>query len=157
MQVLLRPYRSDEFDRICDIRGLDSLERRNRFKARLENGDQWFDHYLHLAIESDGVLVGDFQLRHCDRTRPDGAWDMGLELAEECRGLGIGTHALKAGTKYAFEHGAHRLEGSTDVNNAAMRRVFEKAGWNFEGVLHALFIEDGQPQDYYSYAITKFD
>jgi RimJ/RimL family protein N-acetyltransferase len=38
-----------------------------------------------------------------------------------------------------------------------MRRAFEKAGWKFEGVLRALFIEDGVPQDYHSYAITKFD
>ena len=35
--------------------------------------------------------------------------------------------------------------------------AFEKAGWKFEGVLRALFIEDGVPHDYYSYAITKFD
>jgi hypothetical protein len=38
-----------------------------------------------------------------------------------------------------------------------MRKAFEKAGWKFEGVLRALFIEDQVPQDYYSYSITKFD
>ena len=157
MTVLLRAYREDEYERICDIRELDTPERRDRFKARLIHGAQWFDHYLHLAIESDGVLVGDFQLRQCDRTRPDGAWEMGLELAEETRGKGIGTQALKAGAEYAFAHGAHRVEGSTEESNQAMRKSFEKAGWKFEGVLRALFIEDGLPNDYYSYAITKFD
>ncbi|MFM6841763.1 MAG: GNAT family N-acetyltransferase [Candidatus Planktophila sp.] len=157
MTVLLRPYTPADFDRICEIRGLDTPERRERFIARLEKPGEWVDHYLHLAIESDGVLVGDFQLRHCDRTTPPGAWDMGLELSEDLRGKGIGTQALQAGAKYAFAHGAHRVEGSTDESNIAMRRAFEKAGWNFEGVLKALFIEDGQPHDYYSYAITKFD
>ena len=157
MNVLLRAYKEDEFDRICDIRELDTPERRDRFKARLVHGAQWFDHYLHLAIVSNGELVGDFQLRQCDRTRPDGAWEMGLELAEESRGKGIGTQALKVGAEYAFAHGAHRVEGSTEESNHAMRRSFEKAGWKFEGVLRALFIEDGVPHDYYSYAITKFD
>ena len=157
MTVLLRPYRPDDFDRICEIRELDTPERRERFLARLAKPGEWFDHYLHLAIESDGVLVGDFQLRHCDMTTPNGALDMGLELSEESRGKGIGTAALIAGTQYAFAEGAHRIQGSTAEDNYAMRKAFEKAGWKFEGVLRALFIEDGVPQDYYSYAITKFD
>lgn len=157
MNVILRAYTPADFDEICVIRGLDTEARRERFLKRLEKPGEWQDHYLHLAIEADGKLVGDFQLRHCDHTTPPGAWDMGLELAEESRGKGIGTQALIAGAKYAFEHGAHRVEGSTDENNLAMRKAFEKAGWRFEGVLKALFIEDGQPHDYYSYAITKFD
>jgi RimJ/RimL family protein N-acetyltransferase len=157
MTVLLRPYRADEFDRICEIRGIDTDERRERFALRLETPGEWSDHYLHLGIEVAGELVGDFQLRQCDKTRPDGAWEMGLELVEDSRGRGIGTEALKAGAKFAFEIGAHRVEGSTEESNVAMRRAFEKAGWKFEGVLRALFVEDGQPRDYYSYAITKFD
>jgi RimJ/RimL family protein N-acetyltransferase len=157
MKVVLRPYRLEEFDRICEIRGIDTQERRDRFAARLQHPGEWFDHYLHLGVEVDGALAGDFQLRHCDRTRPEGAWEMGLELAEEFRGKGVGTLALAQGAQWAFEFGAHRIEGSTDESNLAMRRVFEKAGWKFEGVLRALFIEDGIPRDYYSYAITKFD
>lgn len=157
MNVILRNYRSEDFDRICEIRGLDNEERRERFITRLQHPGEWFDHYLHLAIESDGELVGDFQLRHCNRTTPPGAWDMGLELAEEVRGKGIGTQALIAGAQYAFANGAHRVEGSTAEDNVGMRRAFEKAGWKFEGVLRSLFLEDGVPQDYYSYAITKFD
>jgi RimJ/RimL family protein N-acetyltransferase len=157
MTVLLRPYQPKDFDRICEIRGLDTPERRERFIARLAKPGEWNDHYLHFAIESDGVLVGDFQFRHCDMTTPNGAWDMGLELSEDARGKGIGTAALIAATQYAFAQGAHRIEGSTAEDNRAMRKAFEKAGWRFEGVLRTLFIEDGVPQDYYSYAITKFD
>jgi RimJ/RimL family protein N-acetyltransferase len=158
MTVIVRPYRIEEFERACEIRGLgDDAERRERFFKRFKNLGQWDEHYLQLAIDLDGVMVGDFQLRKCDATRPDGALEMGIELAEEARGKGIGTQALIAGAEYAFANGAHRIEGSTDEQNIAMRRAFEKAGWNFEGVLKALFIEDGLPHDYYSYAITKFD
>jgi RimJ/RimL family protein N-acetyltransferase len=158
MTVIVRSYRIEEFERACEIRGLgDDAERRERFFKRFKNLGQWDEHYLQLAIDLDGVMVGDFQLRKCDATRPDGALEMGIELAEEVRGKGIGTQALIAGAEYAFANGAHRIEGSTDEQNIAMRRAFEKAGWNFEGVLKALFIEDGAPHDYYSYAITKFD
>jgi RimJ/RimL family protein N-acetyltransferase len=158
MTVIVRPYRLEEFERACEIRGLsDQPERKERFFRRFQNLGEWDDHYLQLAIEADGVLVGDFQLRKCDSTRPDGALEMGIELAEEVRGKGIGTQALMAGAGYAFDNGAHRVEGSTDEKNIAMRKAFEKAGWKFEGVLRALFIEDGVPHDYYSYAITKFD
>jgi RimJ/RimL family protein N-acetyltransferase len=157
MSVILRPYLQSEFDRACEIREIDSDERRERFRLRFSNIGDWHDHYFHLAIESDGVLVGDFQLRKCDKTMPEGSWEMGLEIAAESRGKGIGTKALIAGTEYAFTNGAHRVQGSTEESNVAMRKSFEKAGWKFEGVQKALFLEAGLPIDYYSYAITKFD
>jgi RimJ/RimL family protein N-acetyltransferase len=157
MSVILRPYQQSEFDRACEIREIDSDERRERFRLRFSNIGDWYDHYFHLAIESDGLLVGDFQYRKCDRTMPEGSWELGLEIAAESRGKGIGTQALVAGTEYAFANGAHRIQGSTEEGNTAMRKAFDKAGWKFEGVQKALFLEAGLPIDYYSYAITKFD
>jgi RimJ/RimL family protein N-acetyltransferase len=157
MSIELRHYRVDEFDRACEIREIDTEERRERFRLRFDHIQDWHDHYLHLAIVSDDMLIGDFQLRRCDKTRPDGAWEMGIEIAADSRGQGIGTKALVLGAQYAFSNGAHRVEGSTDESNLAMRKTFEKAGWKFEGVLRALFIEDGVPHNYYSYAITQFD
>jgi RimJ/RimL family protein N-acetyltransferase len=157
MTVSLRAYREDEFERICEIRGIDSQEWRDRFRKRFDKSGEWDDHYLHFAIDLDGDVIGDLQLRRCDMTRPDGALEVGLEIAPELRGKGLGSAALTAAAQYAFSNGAHRIEGSTEESNTGMRRAFEKAGWNFEGVLKALFIEDGVPHDYYSYAITKFD
>ena len=157
MTVSLRAYRDDEFERICEIRGIDSQEWRDRFRKRFDKSGDWDDHYLHFAIDLDGDVIGDLQLRRCDMTRPDGALELGLEIAPELRGKGLGSAALTAAAQYAFSNGAHRIEGSTEESNTAMRRAFEKAGWNFEGVLKALFIEDGVPHDYYSFAITKFD
>lgn len=158
MTLTVRPYRLEEFERACEIRNLgDDAARKERFYNRFKNLGNWDDHYLQLAIDLDGLLVGDFQLRKCDLTRPIGALEMGIEIAEELRGNGLGTQALAAGAQYAFAQGAHRIEGSTAEDNHGMRRSFEKAGWKFEGVLRALFIEDGIPQNYYSYSITKFD
>ena len=157
MSVILRPYQQSEFDRACEIREIDSVERRERFRLRFENIGDWYDHYFHLAIDKDGALVGDLQFRHCEKSMPNGYWEMGIEIAKETRGQGIGSASLIAGTKFAFENGAHRLQGSTEEGNIAMRKAFENAGWKFEGVQKALFLEAGSPIDYYSYAITKFD
>jgi RimJ/RimL family protein N-acetyltransferase len=156
-ELQLRPYREADFDRACSIRNLESEESRERFRKGLSSSGTWGEHYLHLAIDLDGELVGDVQLRKCDATRPQGAWEMGLDIAPEHQGRGFGTTALSLVTEYAFSNGAHRVEGSTDESNVAMRKAFEKSGWKCEGVLKALFVEDGIPHDYYSFAITKFD
>ena len=157
MSVILRPYQQSEFDRACESREIDSVERRERFRLRFENIGDWYDHYFHLAIQNDGVLVGDFQFRHCEKSMPNGYWEMGIEIAKEERGKGIGSAVLILGAEYAFKNGCHRVQGSTEEGNLAMRKAFEKAGWKFEGVQKALFVEDGIPVDYFSYAITKFD
>jgi len=46
------------------------------------------------------------------------------------------------------------LEGSTSDENIAMQRAFEKAGWEFEGRLKKLFMQDGVAIDYLSFAKT---
>ena len=153
----LRAYQPEEFDRACEIRNLTNESSKERFHKGFSASGQWSDHYQHLAIDLDGQLIGDVQLRKCDFTRPQGAWDMGIEISPELQGKGLGTRALELVAEYAFSNGAHRVEGSTDESNLAMRRAFEKAGWKFEGVLKALFIEDDVAHDYYSFAITKFD
>lgn len=43
-----------------------------------------------------------------------------------------------------------------DESRERFRIRFEKAGWKFEGIQKALFLENDVPVDYYSYAITKF-
>jgi RimJ/RimL family protein N-acetyltransferase len=141
-ELQLRPYREADFDRACSIRNLESEESRERFRKGLSSSGTWGEHYLHLAIDLDGELVGDVQLRKCDATRPQGAWEMGLDIAPELQGRGFGTTALSLVTEYAFSNGAHRVEGSTDESNVAMRKAFEKSGWKCEGVLKALLVED---------------
>ena len=139
-----------------------SMDAGNMLKPALARGElhcvgaTTLDEYRQY-IEKDGALVGDFQFRHCEKSMPDGYWEMGIEIAKEERGKGIGSKALILGAEYAFKNGSHRVQGSTEEGNLAMRKAFEKAGWKFEGVQKALFVEDGIPIDYFSYAVTKFD
>ena len=156
-EVLLRAYRESDYVEAFRIRELVEPEQQEKFAKRMATSGTWDEHYLHYAVECEGLLVGDVQLRRCASTVPEGALEIGLDIAPERRGHGLGTAALRAASERMFADGAHRIAGSTAGDNLAMRRAFLKAGWGFEGVLKALFLEDGQPADYYSYAITKFD
>ena len=154
MEIKLRKYYISEFERAAEIRQISNKEHQDRWRKRMENSGTWDDHYFHLAIEVDGHLAGDLQVRHCKQTMPDGVLELGLELAPEIQGKGVGTEVLKLATERFFADGAHRISGSTDRENKAMIRAFEKAGWMHEGTLRGLFNENGKLYDYESYSIT---
>jgi RimJ/RimL family protein N-acetyltransferase len=150
----MRPYRAEEFERACQVRGLNTPEAQARFKVRFASSGDWIDHYLHFALVQNGVLIGDIQLRHCDKTMPDGSGHIGLDIAPDERGKGAGTAALNLAWAWALENGFHRLEGSTSEENIAMQKAFKKAGWEYEGRLKKLFMHDGIAEDYLSFAKT---
>ena len=150
----MRPYRAEEFERACQVRGLNTPEAQARFKDRFASSGDWIDHYLHFALVQNGVLIGDIQLRHCDKTMPDGSGHIGLDIASDERGKGAGTAALNLAWAWALENGFHRLEGSTSEENIAMQKAFKKAGWEYEGRLKKLFVQDGVAIDYLSFAKT---
>ncbi len=150
----MRPYGAEEFERACQVRGLNTPEAQARFKDRFASSGDWVDHYLHFALVKNGVLIGDIQLRHCDKTMPDGSGHNGLDIAPDERGKGAGTAALNLAWAWALENGFHRLEGSTSEENIAMQKAFKKAGWEYEGRLKKLFVQDGVAIDYLSFAKT---
>jgi RimJ/RimL family protein N-acetyltransferase len=154
MSFQLRKYKEEEFERACQVRGLETPDAKLRFKVRFDGTGKWIDHYLHFALARDEELIGDVQLRHCDRTMPDGVAHIGIDIAADQQGKGAGTIALELAWDWAQANSFHRLEGSTDATNIAMRRAFEKAGWSFEGTMKKLFLKDGVGHDYLSFAKT---
>jgi RimJ/RimL family protein N-acetyltransferase len=85
--------------------------------------------------------------------------EVGWTLAREHWGKGYATEAAGAAVQFAFDElGADRVQASTDVSNAAMRRVLEALGWTFEGTLRAFMPDgDGTREDYALYAVTRAD
>jgi RimJ/RimL family protein N-acetyltransferase len=154
MNFAMRPYQTYEFERACQVRGLATAEAQQRFKERFDSSGKWMDHYLHFALTLNDELIGDIQLRHCDRTMPEGSGHIGIDIAEEERGKGAGTAALNLAWEWAVANGFHRLEGSTSEENVAMQKAFQRAGWEFEGRLKKLFMQDGVAIDYLSFAKT---
>ena len=71
---------------------------------------------------------------------PPGIFDLGIGLFRERRGRGIGTTAIPLITAFLFdEERADRVQLSTDVDNVAMRRAAEKAGFALEGVMRGFW------------------
>ncbi len=152
-----RSYRPEEFEFACALRNLTDPEKIESYRERFAMVGQWRDHYLDYVIDVDGRAVGEVQVRHCDKTMPEGALEFGIELAPEYFGKGFGTEAIIAITEMMFAQGYHRIAGDTDRENVAMQRAFEKAGWRFEGTRYGLFFEDGKPHDYLMYSKTIFE
>ena len=161
--VVLRAFRPEEIDvameRMQSIPAVDLDEDAARLRrGRLEHSGEPNEWELMFAVEAEGRLVGDVQGR-CQRfVMPPGVWELGIELwdaADRGRGIGRQTIALLSSHLFEREH-AIRVQATTDVDNAAMRRVLEHLGFAFEGVLRGFMpAGSGPPRDYAMYALTK--
>jgi len=166
--VVLRPFRADEVDALWarrrrEIAGgsLWGPSSREQVAERVANSGTWTDTPAGLlfAVEADGVLVGDIQARRSQGVLPAGVVEIGIGLYEAAdRGRGVGRDAVAQLTARLFDTGeAHRLQLSTDVDNAAMRRVAELLGFGFEGVLRGFMPSADGPRDYAMYGMTYTD
>jgi RimJ/RimL family protein N-acetyltransferase len=63
--------------------------------------------------------------------------EVGYWIRREARGRGLTARALVLVARWAVDRGAARVQLRADVSNAASRRVAEKAGFQFEGVLRS--------------------
>jgi RimJ/RimL family protein N-acetyltransferase len=166
--VLLRAFRADEIDRaMVRMAGGSSTplvgeghERERRRRQRLERSGARNDWEVLFAIEAGGLLVGDAQGRCSDSAMPPGVWEIGLELWDGAdRGRGLGREAVDLLTSHLFsEQDAIRVQATTDVDNGPMRRVLERLGFGFEGVLRGFMPgPDGSACDYAMYGLTRDD
>lgn len=91
-----------------------------------------------LALEYDGVVVGTMSWHATDYgpTQGSRAWNIGIALAPDHRGLGIGSAAQRLLAEHLLMFSA-RVEATTDVSNIAEQRALESAGFTREGVLRA--------------------
>jgi len=157
--VLLRRFREEELDRLYDAmvasEHLVGTPDRERIRERIAISGSWHDGRLDLAIEADGRLVGSVDARAPQRFAPPGVCEIGIELFRDERGSGLGTEAVQLLADWLLDNGYPRVQASTDVRNAPMRRVFEKLGWGYEGTMRA-FMPDGDGRaDYALYAVTR--
>ena len=74
--------------------------------------------------------------------------ELGYMVAPAARGRGVATQALRELTEWAFAtHDALRLELRISVDNAASKRVAERAGYVREGVLRSVYFKQGLRED----------
>jgi RimJ/RimL family protein N-acetyltransferase len=160
--VTLRAFRPDEYEVVLAHLPGDAsdAEKVRRRRTRVERSGMRTSVELFMGVEADGKLVGDVQGRNVEMAMPPGVWEIGIELWETPdRGRGLGREAVALLTSHLFEgEDAHRVQASTDVHNAAMRRVLEVLGFTDEGTLRGFMRNgDGPPRDYEMYAVTRDD
>ena len=128
-----------------------------RKRARLECSGERTEGVIWFASDAGGRLVGDVQGRCSEIVMPPGVWELGIELWDEAdRGRGYGREACALLTSHLFEaESAIRVQATTDVDNAAMRRTLETLGFGYEGVLRGFMPQpEGDARDYAMYAMT---
>ena len=92
------------------------------------------------AEAADGTLVGMIELWLKRPRGPNGARiprlkvDLGIAVAPEWRGKGVGTALLRAAEDWARAHGAERMILDLDVNNTDAQRLYEREGYVVEAL-----------------------
>lgn len=80
-------------------------------------------------MERDGRAAGLLRLQL--QTPPDGSAEVGINLAPEQRGRGLGVQTLHAGALAAAGLSLRLLVAHIRPDNAASRLTFERAGYSF--------------------------
>jgi ribosomal-protein-serine acetyltransferase len=84
--------------------------------------------------------------------------NLGYWVRTSRRGEGIAVRATTLAARYAFEKvGLIRVEIVMAVNNTASRRVAEKAGAHYEGILHNRMVVGREIYDAHMYSLIPQD
>jgi RimJ/RimL family protein N-acetyltransferase len=168
-RVTLRAFREDELERLIEVyRGVDASDGArwapsapDRVRDRIRGSGTWSETPtgLLLAIEAGRRLVGEIQARGRMQGLPPGVFEVGIELYEPSdRGHGIGGAAVAELARFLFrDEDANRVQLSTDVDNAVMRRVAERLGFRLEGIMRSFMPTPRGPRDYALFGMTRED
>jgi len=106
-----------------------------------------------VILKETGKLIGTCSLQTTSVHRRA---ELGYTLARNYWGQGLMTEAAKAAIAFGF-HGMHllRIQAFCAVENGASARVLEKAGMEFEGILHSYVFTKERHWDVKMYAITR--
>lgn len=166
-RVVLRPFREEEAEQVwvtyCD--GNDGFgphpdpPSRQEILERVRRSGTFQAGMLDLAIDAGGRLVGHVQARRPSGALPPGVFDLGIVIyGRSDRGRGYGAETVRLITGHAFgELGARRVQLTTDISNAAMKKAAERAGFTLEGVLRGFMPAQDERRDYALYGITRED
>jgi RimJ/RimL family protein N-acetyltransferase len=157
-EVVLRPWRLDDVPRVTQICQDPEIARwtlvpspydESHARTWIEQTIRDWDDRTHasFAITDGGEeVVGAIGLRLHSHYSVNGS--VGYWVAQEARGHGVATTALRLLARWALEEARlPRLELVTDPGNAASQKVAERAGFRREGVLRSYIERRGERQD----------
>ncbi len=104
----------------------------------------------------EGGLLGSVGLHGIDRI--SGRCTAGYWVAEQARGRGVASRALRLISAYAFDElGMRRIELTIEPANQDSRAVAERCGFVREGLLRSFMIIAGARRDMLIYALISED
>ncbi|CAM0876821.1 unnamed protein product [Alopecurus aequalis] len=110
-----------------------------------------------ICLAGDGCPVGAVSL---EPTADACRGELGYVVARAHWGRGVATAAVRRALAAVFSgevEGLVRVEALVDVDNAASRRVVEKAGFRREGVLRRHYWHKGRARDLVMYSFVSGD
>jgi RimJ/RimL family protein N-acetyltransferase len=106
------------------------------------------------AVDLDGDLVGTVALSV--RSRENARGEMGYVLRRDRWGQGITTEAAEAVLGFALTRaGLARVEATCRPENSGSRRVLEKIGMQYEGLLRSHVVVAGERRDSLLFAAVR--
>lgn len=107
------------------------------------------------AIDSNGKAIGSIGAFRQKNIHSHSA-ELGYYLAEEYWGKGVMTEAVRLFCEKVFaETDIIRIFAEPFAYNIGSRRVLEKAGFQFEGIMKCHAVKNGQILDMSLYGLTK--
>lgn len=165
--VTLRAFTRTDMAMLCNMFNDPDIERDVVgwcFPLSIEQQNHWFDTHLYDERNQRFIIdtaefgpVGVISLTDIDwknRTATDG-----IKLCREsCRGKGIGTDALMALLRYAFDElGLHRVSMTRLEENERSRKLHEKCGFKTEGLSRECIYKRGGYHNLVFAGVTKSD
>lgn len=124
-------------------------------KGWQENGLLTSYYGMLAVVTPEERIIGDVSYHH-QRYGPNEAsmaYNIGITLLPEYRGLGYGVEAQQLLAQYLFAvYPVMRVEASTDVANFPEQRALEKAGFSRDGVLRKAQWRNGDWHDLMVYS-----
>ena len=160
--ALLRPVQPSDAESLAR-HGNDRdvwLSLRDRFPHpyTVNDGREWIAHVLSrpvqtgFAIVVDGAAVGSIGLVLGDDIARRSA-EIGYWIGRDYWGRGIMPEAVRATTRYAFDHlEMLRVFAVPFARTTRSARVLEKAGYAYEGLMRRSAVKDGEILDQLLYA-----
>jgi RimJ/RimL family protein N-acetyltransferase len=139
-EVAVRPARQEDLDGLVDLTATVAAEGRwigaeaplDRERRRRALADRLAaERALLLVAEADGQPIGELWMD----VAPYGVADLGMLVAEEWRGRGVGSALLRAGIDWARQTSAHKVSLQVWPHNQAAIALYEKFGFRREGLL----------------------
>lgn len=115
------------------------------------------DGWLIISDGTDAVL-GTVGWRAVEWSRPpySRAWNLGITVAPQERGRGVGTAAHRLLADYLFlTTSVNRLEAVTNAANVAEQRALTSAGFTREGVLRQAEFWSGDWHDLHMFSLLR--